>query len=480
MKKKTSMALAALMLASSFAPQVLFAQGLTKNQKIEALKTNQLISGYADGSLGLDKNVKRSEMAKLLVYALGEEKAAEALKSRAAKFSDVDKNYWASGMIAWATEAQAPGSGVNYLAGYPGGTFGPEKNITNAEMLKILVVLAKKDLTADQVKNAKWPTDWIQWAKDAKVIGKGTDLENLDPNATASRESTFIALYNALDGNLKKVQETTTEKPAQTTTTTTAVAQPATTTATTTEKRDPLWNQKYFQQYVKTAAEKKEEENKNRDWSYYNSRRDRYSYDYDKRAWWDSYNREWIYDKNYDPFYSNRYDWVYDSDRGYYKRWDSVNNRWIYDYDRTYRPYYNNYYYNWEYDADSGYYRRWDSDNSRWVYDYDRTYRPYYGYNNYNWVYDRDNGYYKRWDSELQRWIYDYDRKYNNYWSTTSNYWYGTWRYWDDANKSWVYGPYSSDREKWYYDSENRRWWNYPEQRWYDNAYYESNVAPAK
>ena len=62
-----------------------------KDNKIQYIIDKKLVEGYEDGSYGLDKNIKRSEITRLLVLANGnEEQAAEILK---------DHNYFGTMLV---------------------------------------------------------------------------------------------------------------------------------------------------------------------------------------------------------------------------------------------------------------------------------------------------------------------------------------------------------------------------------------------
>lgn len=158
-------------------------------EKVNFLKEKGIIDGYPDGSLGLEKNLKRSEITKILVYSLGNKNKAIELQGKEIPFSDVGKDYWANGVISYAK------NNMNLISGYPDGTFKGEKNITNAELLKILVC-HKKNLNKTAINNAKWPYDWIKWAEEENICGK-----NINPNSFALRKDAFQFLYNTIYSN---------------------------------------------------------------------------------------------------------------------------------------------------------------------------------------------------------------------------------------------------------------------------------------
>lgn len=158
-------------------------------EKVNFLKEKGIIDGYPDGSLGLEKNLKRSEITKILVYSLGNKNKAIELQGKEIPFSDVGKDNWANGVISYAK------NNMNLISGYPDGTFKGEKNITNAELLKILVC-HKKNLNKTAINNAKWPYDWIKWAEEENICGK-----NINPNSFALRKDAFQYLYNTIYSN---------------------------------------------------------------------------------------------------------------------------------------------------------------------------------------------------------------------------------------------------------------------------------------
>lgn len=166
-----------------------------KDNKIQYVIDKKLVEGYEDGNYGLDKNIKRSEITRLLVLANGNEELAKQLQGSMKIYSDVDTKHWANGVISVGTTVPSDANGIAMLAGYPDGSFKPENDVTYAELAKMLVVLAKKDLTADMVKNAKWATSWMTWAAQLGILD---DVNVVDSNKAANRADAFTMVYNAL------------------------------------------------------------------------------------------------------------------------------------------------------------------------------------------------------------------------------------------------------------------------------------------
>lgn len=166
-----------------------------KDNKIQYVIDKKLVEGYEDGTYGLDKNIKRSEITRLLVLANGNEELAKQLQGSMKIYSDVDAKHWANGVITVGTTVPSDANGIAMLAGYPDGSFKPENDVTYAELAKMLVVLAKKDLTADMVKNAIWASSWMTWAQQLGILN---DVTINDSNKAANRADAFTMIYNAL------------------------------------------------------------------------------------------------------------------------------------------------------------------------------------------------------------------------------------------------------------------------------------------
>lgn len=167
---------------------------MTREEKISVLQSKGIVTGYPDGSLGLDRPIKRSEIATLLTKIARAEDAAQ-IKTRA--YSDVPLNHWANGYIYVASHIKGMG-GVRTIVGYPDGTFGPEKYIFNAEMMKIAVVIADGSLTPAQAAQTPWPDGWVARANAAGIVGEGSGIGPLSADAPATRGDVFVMLYNGI------------------------------------------------------------------------------------------------------------------------------------------------------------------------------------------------------------------------------------------------------------------------------------------
>lgn len=166
-----------------------------KDNKIQYVIDKKLVEGYEDGNYGLDKNIKRSEITRLLVLANGQEDLAKRLQGSMKIYNDVDVKHWANGVISVGTTSPSDANGLPMLAGYPDHSFKPEKDVTYAELAKMLVVLVKEDLTKDMYDHAIWATDWMRWAA---LLGITDDVTIENSDKAANRADAFTMVYNAL------------------------------------------------------------------------------------------------------------------------------------------------------------------------------------------------------------------------------------------------------------------------------------------
>ncbi|WP_010246178.1 S-layer homology domain-containing protein [Peptoniphilus rhinitidis] len=174
-----------------------FDHTIGRDQKIETLQKKGYLHGYADGSLKLEDKIKRSEFSTIIVYALEKQEEAKKLQGKEKPFTDVEKEYWANGIISVVKDEKSANN-IDIIAGYPDGTFKPENKISNAEVIKMLVCLKKKDLTKEMYENATWPTSWIAWARELGIIGKDSNIkEDLDFSKEGLRGDVFTMFYNA-------------------------------------------------------------------------------------------------------------------------------------------------------------------------------------------------------------------------------------------------------------------------------------------
>ena len=174
-----------------------------KKAKIQWLQDNKYVEGRKvnkdpkNNDLALDKNIQRDEVSKLLVYAIGRENLANKIAGTFKPYSDVDNKHWANGFITVGSTEKSPANELAFLIGYPDKTFKPANNVTYAELSKMLVTLAKTDLTKDMhdKANKDWPRQWMAWAAEMGIL---EDVDVKNSNDPAVREDAFTMIYNAM------------------------------------------------------------------------------------------------------------------------------------------------------------------------------------------------------------------------------------------------------------------------------------------
>lgn len=202
MKKFSRLLFVLLLTSCLLIPSSLLAkENSDNNEKIETLQKAGIITGYPDGSLGLDKPITRAEIAVILTKIKGE----LVEKNDQQSFNDVGKGHWAKFYVENASQIKNP-QGISAIVGYPDGSFKPSNQITYAEILKILVAASKSDLTPADVKESTWPSSWIAWANSMGIIGPNSGIENPEPNKFAPRGHVFTMVYNAMSDDINKIE----------------------------------------------------------------------------------------------------------------------------------------------------------------------------------------------------------------------------------------------------------------------------------
>jgi|GEM_PF-1472013 len=170
----------------------------TDNDKVDWLIEEGLVLGD-DGGYRLDDPIKRSEVAAMVTRAIASESAANVLRNIPSAFSDVPLSHWANGYINYATS-------MEYVNGYPNGTFGPDRNITYAEIITILVRTNEEEVDTEGFTGVNWATPYVIEAIE-QGITEGVVIPNGDYNATATREKVFEMIYNTVMKRLMAERE---------------------------------------------------------------------------------------------------------------------------------------------------------------------------------------------------------------------------------------------------------------------------------
>ena len=162
--------------------------GTDYEDAVARLMALDIIAGFPDGTFKPDEPVTRAQFAKIVVCALGVGEAAQ-YAAGATKFWDVPADHWATGYINVAVD-------MGVIAGYPDGTFLPEKEVTFAEAIKMIV--AGLGYTPKAEALGGYPGGYLAVAAEEEI----TDGVNVVGNLAANRGAVAIMVDNALEVNL--------------------------------------------------------------------------------------------------------------------------------------------------------------------------------------------------------------------------------------------------------------------------------------
>jgi len=138
-----------------------------------------VVSGYPDGEYKPDNIVTRAEMAVIVVRALGLADYAIGTSN----FSDMG-GHWSNPYVAYATS-------LGVIAGYPDGTFKPDKTVSYDEAATMLV--AALGYTPDSL-TGTWPANYVVKAKSLGI------LDGIKAGAAgANRGDIAIMTFQTLD-----------------------------------------------------------------------------------------------------------------------------------------------------------------------------------------------------------------------------------------------------------------------------------------
>ena len=151
---------------------------------VKFLQDNGYVEGDKKGDLMLDKNLTRAQFTALLARLDGKDEVAKAMKTLGSKFTDVTEAHWAKGYISFA-------AGKDWVKGYPDGTFGPEREVTYAEIATVLV----RYLGVDTM-GFSYPVDYVAKAYELGLLKGLPAIEN--HKQAAIRKDMFQMLYNTI------------------------------------------------------------------------------------------------------------------------------------------------------------------------------------------------------------------------------------------------------------------------------------------
>ena len=150
-----------------------------------------IIGGYEDGSFHPERNIKRSEVTKMICVALNGGKDPNLGTPVNPTFSDVrgTADGWAEKYIE-SCVAQGIVSGVG------GGRFAPTGNVTGSQLAKMLLVSLGYNSDNEGFTGNAWETN-VNVRASQKGLYAG--LENMDVSAAVTRDQAAQMVWNALN-----------------------------------------------------------------------------------------------------------------------------------------------------------------------------------------------------------------------------------------------------------------------------------------
>ena len=159
---------------------------------IEYLYSNNVISGYPDGTFQPNKVVNRAELLKILVGGKGITPTAEEYNNC---FPDV-KDEWFAPFVCYAKNQ-------NWISGYPDGTFQPAKEVNKVEAIKMLVnsqgyTIEEQvsDNLFDDADSSAWYAPYLKVAKEKGLLE--TETGNYGIAETMDRAEISENIYRAM------------------------------------------------------------------------------------------------------------------------------------------------------------------------------------------------------------------------------------------------------------------------------------------
>ncbi len=138
---------------------------------IQSLYEKGVASGYGDGSFGPNDPVTRAQIMKMALEAFGETDST----TTSSTFTDVALTDWAAPYIS-------TGTAIGIVSGYDDGTFKPEKTVTRAEALKVILEAAGFTDLSDTTGNftdidsvRDWFAKYSAFAKKAGFVAGYSD-----------------------------------------------------------------------------------------------------------------------------------------------------------------------------------------------------------------------------------------------------------------------------------------------------------------
>lgn len=160
MKKFVSVFLVVILVISS----MVFAEDIPSKKQLEDLRNLGIMVGDDDGNMRLGDNITRAEAAKMICVIMGIKKDDFSSEVAVSAFPDVIDSHWAKFYINAIKR-------MGIIVGDENGNFNPESDITNEEIIKMLINSMGYAPMAEQT--GGYPAGYL---RTAQKIGLTKDL----------------------------------------------------------------------------------------------------------------------------------------------------------------------------------------------------------------------------------------------------------------------------------------------------------------
>lgn len=201
MKRIVSLVLALSMVlglcGTAFAANLSDVENTKYAAAVEALVELEVVAGYPDGTYKPEKEVNRAELAKMIVISMGLEEDAERAQG---DNIFTDESLKEGEAFAWARGYVNTAAAAGVIKGYPTGDFKPEKTVTYAESLTMMLrALGYGNVMEEE---GTWPTNAILKARELELTD---DVKYANSSDGAVRGDIAILLWNMLRTPMWKI-----------------------------------------------------------------------------------------------------------------------------------------------------------------------------------------------------------------------------------------------------------------------------------
>ena len=157
------------------------------DQRANRLLSEGIISGFGDGTVGLERPITRAGFSSMFAKVIVDDKDDLDKYKDHSHFSDIEKNNWATPSINILFD-----KGI--VNGYKDGTYRPKNEISFNE----IVVMVVRSMDLEIEKGDSWSEGYV---KAAKELGLLENVKATDYSKSANRQNVVDIIYNTLELN---------------------------------------------------------------------------------------------------------------------------------------------------------------------------------------------------------------------------------------------------------------------------------------